>query len=150
MGSFTFSEILTIVVVILIVFGPKRLPELARRAGELVAKTRDATRSVTQTLEREYGDQAQPFRDLKEQVDGVRDDLRTATSSVLGEEEASSVLGAEEASSVTGVEEAVSVTEIGEVPAEGGNAESTDRSGDHGTDPTPTDRGPDGGDDPPA
>ena len=82
MGSFTFSEILMILVVILIVFGPTRLPELARRAGELVAKTRDATRSVTQALEQEYGDQAQPFRDLKAQVDGVRDDLRSATASV--------------------------------------------------------------------
>jgi Tat protein translocase TatB subunit len=82
MGSFTFSEILMILVVILVVFGPKRLPELARRAGELVAKTRDATRSVTQALEHEYGDQAQPFRDLKDQFDGVRDDLRSATGSI--------------------------------------------------------------------
>jgi len=82
MGSFTFSEILMILVVILVVFGPKRLPELARRAGELVAKTRDATRSVTQALEHEYGDQAQPFRDLKDQFDGVRDDLRGATASI--------------------------------------------------------------------
>jgi sec-independent protein translocase protein TatB len=82
MGSFTFSEILTILVVILVVFGPKRLPDLARRAGELVAKTRDATRSVTQALEREYGDEAQPFRDLKQQIDGVKDDVRNATASV--------------------------------------------------------------------
>jgi Tat protein translocase TatB subunit len=82
MGSFTFSEILMILVVILVVFGPKRLPELARRAGELVAKTRDATRSVTEALDREYGEQAQPFRDLKAQVDGVRDDLRNATGSI--------------------------------------------------------------------
>ena len=78
MGSFTFSEVLTILIVILIVFGPKRLPELARRAGELVARTRNATRSMTSALEREYGDEAQSFRDLKGQLDGVRDDVRNA------------------------------------------------------------------------
>ena len=82
MGSFTFSEILTILIVILVVFGPKRLPDLARRAGELVAKTREATRSVTGALEREYGEEAQPFRDLKQQIDGVKDDMRNATAAI--------------------------------------------------------------------
>lgn len=82
MGSFTFSEILTILIVILVVFGPKRLPDLARRAGELVAKTREATRSVTGALEREYGEEAQPFRDLKQQIDGVKDDVRNATAAI--------------------------------------------------------------------
>ena len=142
MGSFTFSEILTILIVILIVFGPRRLPELARRAGELVAKTRDATRSVTQTLEREYGDQAQPFRDLKEHVDGVRDDLRNVTSTMMGSEAASpsddaGAPGAE-------IVEPVSITDIGPMPGDGEDGHQT---GEDVTDPGREDREPDQGDD---
>lgn len=145
MGSFTFSEILTILIVILIVFGPKRLPELARRAGELVAKTRDATRSVTQTLEREYGDQAQPFRDLKEHVDGVRDDLRNVTSSMMGSDAASPSDDA--VSPGTEIVEPASITDIGPMPAD---REDGHQTGADGTDPVTEDRRPDEGDDPSA
>jgi len=145
MGSFTFSEILTILIVILIVFGPKRLPELARRAGELVAKTRDATRSVTQTLEREYGDQAQPFRDLKEHVDGVRDDVRNVTASMMGSDVASPSDDA--VSPGTEIVEPASITDIGPMPAD---HEDGHQTGEDVTDPVTEDRRPDEEDDPSA
>ena len=114
MGSFTFSEVLTILIVILIVFGPTRLPELARRAGELVARTRNATRSMTSALEREYGDEAQSFRDLKGQLDGVRDDVRNA------------------ADTFTEIAAAPADSEAAELPSEG---DTDEPSGEPPTDP---------------
>ena len=47
MGSLGTGEILVIVLVALIVFGPERLPEITRKAGEWLAKAREMTRSVT-------------------------------------------------------------------------------------------------------
>jgi Tat protein translocase TatB subunit len=83
MGSLGTGEILVIAVVALIVFGPKRLPELARKAGEMLAKTREATRSVTSALDSEYDGIAAPIQDLKKEYDttvkGLKDAAATAT-----------------------------------------------------------------------
>jgi Tat protein translocase TatB subunit len=83
MGSLGTGEILVIAVVALIVFGPKRLPELARKAGEMLAKTREATKSVTSALDSEYDGITAPLQDLKKEYDttvkGVKDAASTAT-----------------------------------------------------------------------
>ena len=83
MGSLGTGEILVIAVVALIVFGPKRLPELARKAGELLAKTRAATKSVTSALDSEYDGITAPLQDLKTEYDttvkGIKDAASTAT-----------------------------------------------------------------------
>ena len=84
MGSLSFAEILTIVVVILIVFGPKRLPELARKAGELLAKVRQATSALSKQLETELGDTMEPIRGLKGEYDGVKQDLSDVVTAIGG------------------------------------------------------------------
>lgn len=82
MGSLSISEILTILVVILIVFGPKRLPELARRLGALLAKAREATSSFTRQIEAEYGDAIEPIGGLKDHFDGIKKDLTDAVTTI--------------------------------------------------------------------
>lgn len=82
MGSFSLLEIITIAVVVLIVFGPERLPELARKAGQLVAKARQATSSMTSALEQEYGEAIEPIKDLREELDAVKSDLTKAITSI--------------------------------------------------------------------
>ena len=82
MGSLSISEILTILVVILIIFGPSRLPELARRLGELLAKAREATSSFTKQLEAEYGDAIEPISGLKDQFDGIKKDITEAVTTI--------------------------------------------------------------------
>lgn len=84
MGSLSFSEILTILVVILIVFGPKRLPEVARRAGQLVAKVREATSALSSQLEAELGDTMDPIKELKGDYDGVKKDLSDVVTTISG------------------------------------------------------------------
>ena len=78
MGNFTASEILTIIMVILIVFGPNRLPELARKAGILAARARGAVDALKGELDAEYGDVVAPLRDARNQ-------LRSAGTEVKGQ-----------------------------------------------------------------
>jgi sec-independent protein translocase protein TatB len=81
MGSLSWSEIVTIVLAILIVFGPKRLPELARRAGQLTAKARSAARALRDEFQAEYGDTVAPLRDVRDDLRAAREDLRSAATS---------------------------------------------------------------------
>ena len=50
MGRFGASEIVIIAVFALLVFGPRRLPEMARSAGKALREFRRATAEVTDEL----------------------------------------------------------------------------------------------------
>jgi len=77
-GNLTFSEIIWIVVIILIVFGPQRLPEMARKAGRFMAKARDAANALQKQITEEYGDTIAP---LKEVGDELKEARRSLTDS---------------------------------------------------------------------
>ncbi|HEX9856689.1 MAG TPA: twin-arginine translocase TatA/TatE family subunit [Acidimicrobiia bacterium] len=80
MGNFTVSELLTIAVIILIVFGPNRLPELARRAGQFVAMARKAIQSLRDEIDTDYQEIAGPVRDVREELREVRRELNKSMS----------------------------------------------------------------------
>lgn len=84
MGSLGFGEILVIVFVALIVFGPQRLPEITKKAGQMVAKAREMSRSITESLDGELGDLAAPIKDLKGEYDAAIGDMKGVASSVTG------------------------------------------------------------------
>lgn len=77
MGSLGFSEMLVVVVIALLVFGPERLPELARNAGKFIARFRsEASRSVEE-LKR-----AADLQGLDEEIRGISNEVRDLRSSV--------------------------------------------------------------------
>ncbi len=83
--NLTISEIVTIAVVILIVFGPQRLPEMARRAGEMLAKVRVAANTLRGELTQEYEQVAKPLKDIeaelkatKAELKGVKDEMQAS------------------------------------------------------------------------
>ncbi len=84
MGSLSFAEIVTIVVVILIIFGPNRLPEFARKIGELLSKARQATSQFAEEISGEWSDAADPIRAAKDDLQGIKDDLRQAGATFTG------------------------------------------------------------------
>lgn len=70
MGNFGFQELLVIAVVALLVFGPDRLPELARQAGRLVSRFREETSKGMAELKR-----AAEVEDLDRELRAMRDEL---------------------------------------------------------------------------
>lgn len=77
MGSLGLPEILVVAVLALVVFGPERLPELARQAGKAMAKFRsEASRSVEE-LKR-----AAEIEDLDRELRGLRGEAQAIRESV--------------------------------------------------------------------
>jgi len=82
MGSLSLAEILVIIVVILVVFGPRRLPELSKRAGELMSKLREGTALITNAIDSDYGEAIEPIKELKQEFDELKGDVSRAVSSI--------------------------------------------------------------------
>lgn len=83
MGSVGFGEIALIAIVALLVFGPDRLPELSRKAGELLTKAREMTRSFTESLDNEFDEATSPIRTLQSEYHATKDELTNAAGTVL-------------------------------------------------------------------
>lgn len=70
------GEIIIILLIALVVLGPTRLPELARKAGKLVSELRQAARDVTSGLEAEVAELRQVRDELAGQVDDLKKPLK--------------------------------------------------------------------------
>lgn len=81
-----FSELLVIALVGLVVLGPKRLPEVARTAGQWVAKIRRFVADVKQDLDREMqqADLAE-LRNLKQELDETRRVVQETSGNLIKE-----------------------------------------------------------------
>lgn len=84
MGFFDvgFLEVVVIVIVALLVFGPNKLPELARNLGKAVSKFSSALRQNTYELRQEG-------EDITAEVNQIRDELERTRREVLDELEGS-------------------------------------------------------------
>jgi sec-independent protein translocase protein TatA len=56
MGPIGFQELVLILVVALIIFGPKKLPELGRSLGKTLAEFRRASNEIKHNIEKELED----------------------------------------------------------------------------------------------
>ena len=85
MGSLQLGELLTILVVVLIIFGPDKLPELARRAGTMVRKVRETSAALRTEMGSEYDETLSTLKDVRRELKAVRDDVTsTATGALSG------------------------------------------------------------------
>ncbi len=78
-------EIFMILLVALVVLGPQRLPDTARKVGRWAAELRRAARELQAGLEAEVGDISEvkrqfqePLQDVKQAVEEVQEDVRRA------------------------------------------------------------------------
>ena len=79
MGSFGFQEFLVIAVIALLVFGPDRLPDLARQAGKAMARFRQETSRSVAELRR-----AAELDDLDRELRSMRTELREVGRELVG------------------------------------------------------------------
>lgn len=73
LGSIGMPELLVIFVIALVVFGPRRLPELGRSLGRTIAEFKRATSELQSTLEREV--------EIDERQQAAKDAASSATPS---------------------------------------------------------------------
>ena len=62
-GMAGWSELLLILALALILFGPKRLPEIAEAMGKSIRKFKSATRNATDEVKRELDDVSRELKD---------------------------------------------------------------------------------------
>jgi TatA/E family protein of Tat protein translocase len=70
-GSLGFTEIAFVLVLALLLFGPKRLPEIGRTIGKGLSEFRRASNDLTRTLEREVA-----LDDIEQRASGTLTPLR--------------------------------------------------------------------------
>lgn len=63
MGSFGGPEMLVVLVLILLLFGAKRLPELARGLGKGIREFKDATQGIKDEIDKEVHKIEAPLRE---------------------------------------------------------------------------------------
>jgi sec-independent protein translocase protein TatB len=78
-------EFIVILLVALVVLGPQRLPEMARKMGNWTSEMRRAAAELRQGLEAEVGDVREIARDIREPLREVTETVRE-TKQVINEE----------------------------------------------------------------
>jgi len=91
MGSLGMQEIIIIFVLALIVFGPRKLPELGKTLGKGLAEFKKASNELKQTWEDEVR-----LDKEKEQVSEILKDSTISKSDILGDEASNSAGSAAE------------------------------------------------------
>ncbi len=64
-GNIGFPELLIILAVALLIFGPKKLPEVGRSSGKALREFRRTTDEIKEKIEEEI--QVDEFKDIKEE-----------------------------------------------------------------------------------
>jgi len=72
-GSLGFQELIIIFAVALLVFGPKKLPEVGRSIGRALREFRRTTDEIKEKLEEEI--QADDFKEIKTEINEFKKDL---------------------------------------------------------------------------
>ncbi len=85
MFDVSFTELLLVALVALVVLGPQRLPEVARGAGRLVGRVRGFVANVKQDLDRElHTHELSELRRLKEELEQTKRTFEESSHRLLG------------------------------------------------------------------
>ena len=79
MGPLGVPELIFIFVMALLIFGPKKLPQLGKTFGKSMAEFRRASNDLRNTFQREMDTIEKESKDVKEVAEEVKKDLDTST-----------------------------------------------------------------------
>ncbi|MDI6744720.1 MAG: Sec-independent protein translocase protein TatB [Thermodesulfovibrionales bacterium] len=74
------QELILIFIVALLVFGPKRLPELGRTIGKGMAELKKAMYDIKEQMDSELHDIKEPLSSVKEEIDSEIRDIKDPLS----------------------------------------------------------------------
>jgi TatA/E family protein of Tat protein translocase len=77
MGQLGFQEIVMIFVVALLVFGPKKLPELGKSLGKGIREFKKATDELKSSWEDQVKDISAPLNDVKRDIHSMGQNLKS-------------------------------------------------------------------------
>jgi sec-independent protein translocase protein TatA len=75
MGQLGFSEMLLIFIVALLVFGPKKLPELGKSLGKGIREFKKATEELKSSWDDQVKDITTPLKDITTPLNDVKNDI---------------------------------------------------------------------------
>src|SRR5712692_7399521 len=76
MGQLGFSEMLVIFIVALLVFGPKKLPELGKSLGKGIREFKKATDELKSNWDDQVKDISAPLNDVKKDIHNMGQDMK--------------------------------------------------------------------------
>jgi len=72
-GNIGFPEIIVILIIALLIFGPKKLPEIGRSIGRALSELRRTSNEIKNKIEEEI--QAEEIEEIKKELDeGIKKD----------------------------------------------------------------------------
>src|SRR5258707_1857054 len=83
MGPIGVQEMIVIFVLALVLFGPKKLPELGRTIGKALTEFRRASNDLKATFEREMQTLERENESIKQVTNSVTADIQAAAGEVL-------------------------------------------------------------------
>lgn len=85
MGSFGWQEMAVIAIVALLVFGPDRMPDMARQAARFIARVRGQATDALDELKRsaDFDDLGREFKAVSADVDQMRRAMTDPVRSVI-------------------------------------------------------------------
>ena len=72
MGDLSFGEIFVIFLAIVILFGPKKIPQIARELGQGLRKMRGAVDDIKQEIMKET---AEPISEIREEIEKAKKEI---------------------------------------------------------------------------
>ena len=97
MGQLGFQELLIIFVIALLVFGPRKLPELGKSLGKSLREFKKATEDLKTTWEDQVREVENPIKDVTKDLKNVGNDLEADFYSSPGSQSTSSAVPKEQA-----------------------------------------------------
>ena len=76
------AEILVIFLIILLLFGAYRIPEIAKGLGKGIRQVKDATQEIKTELKKSANKKGIDTEEISEQIDSVKDEIDDLTGSI--------------------------------------------------------------------